>query len=74
MDYIDVPKRSLLPVPGYTEPVEFGVLTSFACVGRSHLPPLTCPVPFAPMRCTTHSAPCQRPILHWLCCKPKGCR
>lgn len=30
MDYIDIPKRSLLSVPGYDEPVEFGVLTSFA--------------------------------------------
>ena len=30
MDYIDIPKRTLLSVPGYAEPVEFGVLTSFA--------------------------------------------
>jgi len=30
VDYIDIPKRSLLSVPGYDEPVEFGVLTSFA--------------------------------------------
>lgn len=30
VDYIDVPKRTLLAVPGYSEQVEFGVLTSFA--------------------------------------------
>lgn len=30
VDYIDIPKRTMLPVPGYDEPVEFGVLTSFA--------------------------------------------
>jgi hypothetical protein len=30
VDYIDVPKRTLMTVPGYSEPVEFGVLTSFA--------------------------------------------
>lgn len=30
VDYIDVPKRTLLTVPGYEELVEFGVLTSFA--------------------------------------------
>lgn len=30
VEYIDVPKRMLMTVPGYTEPVEFGVLTSFA--------------------------------------------
>ena len=30
VDYIDVPRRTLLTVPGYDEPVEFGVLTSFA--------------------------------------------
>lgn len=30
VEYIDVPKRTLMTVPGYTEPVEFGVLTSFA--------------------------------------------
>ncbi len=30
VDYIDIPRRTLLPVPGYTEPVEFGVITSFA--------------------------------------------
>lgn len=30
MDYIDVPRRTMLSVPGYDQPVEFGVLTSFA--------------------------------------------
>ncbi|GIL56694.1 hypothetical protein Vafri_11999 [Volvox africanus] len=30
VDYIDIPKRTLMNVPGYTDPVEFGVLTSFA--------------------------------------------
>ena len=30
VDYIDVPGRTLISVPGYKEPVEFGVLTSFA--------------------------------------------
>ena len=30
VDYIDVPKRTMLTVPGYTELVEFGVLTEFA--------------------------------------------
>lgn len=30
MDYIDVPRRTMLSVPGYTGLVEFGVLTSFA--------------------------------------------
>ncbi|GFR43813.1 hypothetical protein Agub_g4939 [Astrephomene gubernaculifera] len=30
VDYIDIPKRTLMNVPGYSEPVEFGVLTSFA--------------------------------------------
>ena len=30
VDYIDIPRRTLLNVPGYAEPVEFGVLTSFA--------------------------------------------
>ena len=30
VDYIDVPKRTLMSVPGYNHPVEFGVLTSFA--------------------------------------------
>ncbi len=30
VDYIDIPKRTLMTVPGYTDPVEFGVLTSFA--------------------------------------------
>ncbi|CAG9465555.1 unnamed protein product [Pedinophyceae sp. YPF-701] len=30
VDYIDVPKRTLLTVPGYDKPVEFGVLTKFA--------------------------------------------
>jgi valyl-tRNA synthetase len=30
VDYIDVPRRMLLSVPGYSEPVEFGVITSFA--------------------------------------------
>ncbi|KAG2489910.1 hypothetical protein HYH03_011547 [Edaphochlamys debaryana] len=30
VDYIDIPKRTLMNVPGYTEAVEFGVLTSFA--------------------------------------------
>ena len=30
VDFIDIPRRTLLSVPGYTEQVEFGVLTSFA--------------------------------------------
>jgi valyl-tRNA synthetase len=30
VDYIDVPRRTLLSVPGYDTPVEFGVITSFA--------------------------------------------
>jgi valyl-tRNA synthetase len=30
VDYIDVPRRTLLSVPGYDAPVEFGVITSFA--------------------------------------------
>ncbi|KDD75111.1 class I (I, L, M and V) tRNA synthetase, partial [Helicosporidium sp. ATCC 50920] len=30
VDYVDVPGRTLLKVPGYAQPVEFGVLTSFA--------------------------------------------
>eukprot|EP00195_Chlamydomonas_chlamydogama_P009622 CAMPEP_0202896952 /NCGR_PEP_ID=MMETSP1392-20130828/5840_1 /ASSEMBLY_ACC=CAM_ASM_000868 /TAXON_ID=225041 /ORGANISM="Chlamydomonas chlamydogama, Strain SAG 11-48b" /LENGTH=1288 /DNA_ID=CAMNT_0049582479 /DNA_START=84 /DNA_END=3950 /DNA_ORIENTATION=- len=30
VDYIDVPRRTMLSVPGYEQPVEFGVLTSFA--------------------------------------------
>lgn len=30
VDYIDIPKRTLLSVPGYEDLVEFGVLTSFA--------------------------------------------
>ncbi|GAX73886.1 hypothetical protein CEUSTIGMA_g1336.t1 [Chlamydomonas eustigma] len=30
VDYIDIPKRTLLSVPGYEQPVEFGVITSFA--------------------------------------------
>ena len=30
MDYIDIPEFTQLKVPGYAEPVEFGVLTSFA--------------------------------------------
>jgi len=30
VDYVDVPRRTLMSVPGYDEPVEFGVLTSFA--------------------------------------------
>ncbi|XP_019164045.1 PREDICTED: valine--tRNA ligase, mitochondrial 1-like [Ipomoea nil] len=30
VDYIDVKERTLLKVPGYEEPVEFGVLISFA--------------------------------------------
>ena len=30
MDYIDVEPASLLHVPGYKEPVQFGVLISFA--------------------------------------------
>ncbi|KAG2438857.1 hypothetical protein HXX76_005397 [Chlamydomonas incerta] len=30
VDYIDIPKRTLMNVPGYSEPVEFGLLTSFA--------------------------------------------
>ena len=30
VDYIDIPKRTMMTVPGYSELVEFGVLTSFA--------------------------------------------
>lgn len=30
VDYIDIPKRTQMSVPGYDHPVEFGVLTSFA--------------------------------------------
>ena len=30
VDYIDVPEFAKIAVPGYAEPVEFGVLTSFA--------------------------------------------
>lgn len=30
VDYIDLPRRTLMSVPGYSEPVEFGVITSFA--------------------------------------------
>ena len=30
MDYEDIKVRTLLKVPGYEKPVEFGVLTSFA--------------------------------------------
>lgn len=30
MDYIDIKEKTLLRVPGYENPVEFGVLTSFA--------------------------------------------
>ncbi|KIY98671.1 hypothetical protein MNEG_9290 [Monoraphidium neglectum] len=30
VDYIDVPGRTLINVPGFDQPVEFGVLTSFA--------------------------------------------
>ena len=30
VEYVDVPKRTMLSVPGYDLPVEFGVLTSFA--------------------------------------------
>jgi len=30
VDYIDIKERSLLKVPGYDKPVEFGVLTKFA--------------------------------------------
>lgn len=30
MDYIDIKEKTLLKVPGYENPVEFGVLTSFA--------------------------------------------
>ena len=30
VDYIDVPKRMGISVPGYDEPVEFGAITSFA--------------------------------------------
>lgn len=30
VDYIDVPKRMGVPVPGYDKPVEFGAITSFA--------------------------------------------
>ena len=30
VDYIDIPKRTMLTVPGYEELVEFGVITSFA--------------------------------------------
>lgn len=30
VDYIDIPKRTRLNVPGYEDPVEFGAITSFA--------------------------------------------
>ena len=30
VDYVDLPKRTLMNVPGYDKQVEFGVLTSFA--------------------------------------------
>lgn len=30
VDYIDIKERTLLKVPGYDKPVEFGVLTKFA--------------------------------------------
>ncbi|GAB4854044.1 Valine--tRNA ligase, mitochondrial 1 [Ancistrocladus abbreviatus] len=30
VDYVDIKERTLLKVPGYEKPVEFGVLTSFA--------------------------------------------
>jgi valyl-tRNA synthetase len=30
VDYIEVEKATLLPVPGYDEPVEFGAIVSFA--------------------------------------------
>lgn len=30
VEYIDVEKATLLPVPGYGEPVEFGAIVSFA--------------------------------------------
>lgn len=30
VDYIDIKERTLLKVPGYDKPVEFGVLTEFA--------------------------------------------
>lgn len=30
VDYVDVPRRTMMSVPGYDELVEFGVLTSFA--------------------------------------------
>lgn len=30
VDYVDVPQRTMMAVPGYDQPVEFGVLTSFA--------------------------------------------
>ena len=30
VDYIDIPKRTGVSVPGYDEPVEFGAITSFA--------------------------------------------
>jgi valyl-tRNA synthetase len=30
VDYVDLTGRTLLPVPGYDQPVEFGVMTSFA--------------------------------------------
>lgn len=30
MDYIDIKERTFLKVPGYENPIEFGVLTSFA--------------------------------------------
>ncbi|KAA8494573.1 Valine--tRNA ligase [Porphyridium purpureum] len=29
VDYVDVPGRTLMKIPGYSEPVEFGVLTKF---------------------------------------------
>lgn len=30
VDYVDVPGRTLMSIPGYDAPVEFGVLTKFA--------------------------------------------
>ena len=30
VDYMEIDKRTLVPVPGYKEPVEVGALTSFA--------------------------------------------
>ena len=30
VEYIDIPERTTLNVPGYSKPVEFGMLTSFA--------------------------------------------